>query len=126
MYSNKTALSAIAIKGEMCYNNDVWAEYSLSFPQSFFSDRLLYALAGPELTGNNRRYEGNGRDADMDIHVGDVLELKKEHPCGSRRWLVLRVGMDFKLRCEGCGREFMIVRSKAEKNVKTIIREAES
>ena len=62
----------------------------------------------------------------MDIHVGDVLELKKEHPCGSRRWLVLRVGMDFKLRCEGCGREFMIVRSKAEKNVKTIIREAES
>ena len=40
----------------------------------------------------------------MDIHVGDVLELKKEHPCGSRRWLVLRVGMDFKLRCEGCGR----------------------
>ena len=31
----------------------------------------------------------------MDIHVGDVLELKKEHPCGSRRWLVLRVGMDF-------------------------------
>ena len=30
----------------------------------------------------------------MDIHVGDVLELKKEHPCGSRRWLVLRVGMD--------------------------------
>mgnify|MGYP001459679451 CR=1 FL=1 len=62
----------------------------------------------------------------MDIHVGDVLELKKEPPCGSRRWLVLRVGMDFKLRCEGCGREFMIVRSKAEKNVKTIIREAES
>ena len=62
----------------------------------------------------------------MDIHVGDVLELKKEHPCGSRRWLVLRVGMDFKLRCEGCGREFMIVRSKAEKNVKTIIRESES
>ena len=54
------------------------------------------------------------------------VEALPEHPCGSRRWLVLRVGMDFKLRCEGCGREFMIVRSKAEKNVKTIIREAES
>ena len=49
----------------------------------------------------------------MDIHVGDVLELKKEHPCGSRRWLVLRVGMDFKLRCEGCGHELMLPRSKA-------------
>ena len=54
----------------------------------------------------------------MDIHVGDVLELKKEHPCGSRRWLVLRVGMDFKLRCEGCGHELMLPRSKAEKSIK--------
>lgn len=54
----------------------------------------------------------------MDIHVGDVLELKKAHPCGSRRWLVLRVGMDFKLRCEGCGHELMTPRSKAEKSIK--------
>ena len=59
----------------------------------------------------------------MDIHVGDVLELKKTHPCGSRRWLVLRVGMDFKLRCLGCGHEFMTPRSKAEKSVKKVIRE---
>ena len=62
----------------------------------------------------------------MDIQVGDTLVMKKQHPCGSCRWLVMRIGADFKLRCEGCGREFMIVRSKAEKNVKTIIREAES
>ena len=41
----------------------------------------------------------------MDIHVGDVLELKKQHPCGSREWQVLRVGMDFKLKCAGCGHE---------------------
>ena len=57
----------------------------------------------------------------MDIHVGDVLELKKPHPCGSRKWLVLRVGMDFRLRCAGCGHELMIPRSKAEKAVKKII-----
>ena len=57
----------------------------------------------------------------MDIHVGDVLELKKPHPCGSRQWLVLRVGMDFRLRCAGCGHELMILRSKAEKAVKKII-----
>ena len=57
----------------------------------------------------------------MDIHLGDVLELKKPHPCGSRQWQVLRVGMDFKLRCAGCGHELMLPRSKAEKAVKKII-----
>ena len=57
----------------------------------------------------------------MDIHVGDVLELKKPHPCGSRQWQVLRVGMDFKLRCAGCGHELMLPRSKAEKAVKKIV-----
>ena len=61
----------------------------------------------------------------MDIHVGDVLELKKEHPCGSQRWQVLRVGMDFRLRCAGCGHELMIPRSKAEKSIKKVIRPGE-
>ncbi len=56
----------------------------------------------------------------MDIHVNDVLLMKKPHPCGSREWLVLRIGMDFRLRCQGCGREMMIPRSKAEKSVKKI------
>ena len=41
----------------------------------------------------------------MDIHVGDVLTMKKAHPCGEKRWQVLRVGADFKLRCLGCGHE---------------------
>lgn len=58
----------------------------------------------------------------MDVRVGDILELKKEHPCGSKSWLVLRVGMDFKLRCQACGHELMIPRSKAEKSVKKLIR----
>ena len=57
----------------------------------------------------------------MDIVPGDILEMKKEHPCGSRRWSVLRVGMDFRLRCEGCGREVMLPRKKAEKALKKII-----
>lgn len=62
----------------------------------------------------------------MDIRVGDLLELKKLHPCGSRQWLVLRVGMDFKLRCAGCGHELMLPRSKAEKAVKKIIPKQEA
>lgn len=57
----------------------------------------------------------------MDIQPGDFLEMKKEHPCGSRKWLVLRVGMDFRLRCEGCAREVMLPRKKAEKALKKII-----
>ena len=61
----------------------------------------------------------------MDTHVGDVLELKKQHPCGSREWQVLRVGMDFKLKCAGCGHELMLPRSKAEKSVKKIKRNGE-
>ena len=61
----------------------------------------------------------------MDIRVGDVLTMKKAHPCGAKDWLVLRVGADFKLRCTGCGREVMGERLKFEKNIKKITREAE-
>jgi hypothetical protein len=56
----------------------------------------------------------------MDVRVGDILTMKKDHPCGSREMLVLRSGMDFKLRCSGCGREFMVPRSKIEKSIKGI------
>lgn len=58
----------------------------------------------------------------MNIIVGDILEMKKAHPCGGKRWLVLRVGMDFRLRCEVCGREVLLPRAKAEKNIKHVIR----
>ena len=57
----------------------------------------------------------------MDIRLNDVLEMKKQHPCGGKSFLVLRVGMDFKLRCTSCGREVMVARSKAEKNIKKAI-----
>lgn len=59
----------------------------------------------------------------MDVRVGDIVEMKKTHPCGSKRWQVLRVGMDFRLRCQGCQHELMIPRSRIEKSIKKIIRE---
>ncbi|MBQ9861416.1 MAG: DUF951 domain-containing protein [Clostridia bacterium] len=59
----------------------------------------------------------------MDIHVGDMLTMKKAHPCGGTTFSVLRVGMDFRLRCETCGHEMMIPRLKAEKNVRKIERQ---
>ncbi|MBR6407803.1 MAG: DUF951 domain-containing protein [Clostridia bacterium] len=59
----------------------------------------------------------------MDVRVGDKLQMKKKHPCGSSEMLVLRSGMDFRLRCTGCGHEFMTPRSKIERNIKSIIRD---
>lgn len=59
----------------------------------------------------------------MDVRVGDILKMKKPHPCGSHDFMTLRVGMDFKIRCMGCGHEVMLPRRKCEKNIKKIIRE---
>ena len=61
----------------------------------------------------------------MYVRVNDVLLMKKPHPCGCKEFTVLRSGMDFKIRCNGCGHEIMIARSKAEKNIKKIQREEE-
>ena len=58
----------------------------------------------------------------MDIQVGDVLVLKKPHPCGSKEWQVLRIGADFKLKCLGCGHEVFGPRSNFEKRVREVRR----
>ncbi|MCF0136120.1 MAG: DUF951 domain-containing protein [Lachnospiraceae bacterium] len=58
----------------------------------------------------------------MDIRLNDVCRLKKEHPCGSKEWLVLRVGADFRLQCTGCSHQLMLSREKLEKNLRRIIR----
>lgn len=62
----------------------------------------------------------------MDVRLGDVLTMKKAHPCGSKQWLVLRTGMDFRLRCLGCGHEILTPRSKAEKNIRSIAHEEDN
>lgn len=62
----------------------------------------------------------------MDVRLQDVLVMKKAHPCGSKQWLVIRTGMDFRLRCSGCGHEVLLPRSKAEKNIRQILRDGEN
>ena len=62
----------------------------------------------------------------MDIRVNDILEMKKPHPCGEKKFLVLRAGMDFRIRCVKCAREVMVPRLKIEKNIKKVIRENEN
>lgn len=59
----------------------------------------------------------------MDVRPGDILMMKKEHPCKNKEFLVLRAGMDFRIRCTKCGREIMAPRAKIEKNIKKILRE---
>ena len=57
-----------------------------------------------------------------DIAVGDTILTRKKHPCGASSFEVLRVGMDFKIRCTGCGREVMLPRAKIEKNIKKVVK----
>lgn len=57
----------------------------------------------------------------MNISVGDRILLKKPHPCGNAEFLVLRVGMDFKIKCNGCGHEIMAPRNKIEKRIKRVL-----
>lgn len=54
----------------------------------------------------------------MEYNVGDIVITKKQHPCGSKEWKILRVGVDFKLECTGCGHCIMLERPKALKIIK--------
>ena len=56
------------------------------------------------------------------VMVGDILEMKKAHPCGANTWQVLRTGVDFRLKCTGCGHELMLPRARIVKSIKKIIR----
>lgn len=57
--------------------------------------------------------------------LNDIVELRKSHPCGSSRWKVVRMGMDIRVECQGCGRMVMLPRSKFERMVKKICPEEE-
>jgi hypothetical protein len=58
----------------------------------------------------------------IELGIGDVVQLKKQHPCGSYQWEIYRTGMDFGIKCLGCGRKVMIPRRKIEKSVKAVIK----
>jgi len=62
----------------------------------------------------------------MYFEEGDRIRLKKPHPCGSFEWEVLRVGMDFRLRCAGCGHQVMLARSLVEKNCRGVMHAGET
>ena len=58
--------------------------------------------------------------------MGQVVQMKKGHPCGANRWQIIRVGIDFRIKCLQCGRSVLLPRSQFERRVKKIIVEAAS
>lgn len=51
----------------------------------------------------------------MELKVGDIIKMKKQHPCGTNEWELMRVGMDIRLKCKGCGHKVMLPRKQVEK-----------
>ena len=60
----------------------------------------------------------------FEFEVGDVVCLKKQHPCGNNQWEILRVGADFRLKCMGCGHQIMVARKLVEKNARNLIKKS--
>lgn len=58
--------------------------------------------------------------------VGDIIRMKKPHPCGTYEWEILRVGADFRLKCTGCGHQVMVPRKLVEKNTREIRKKLET
>ena len=56
----------------------------------------------------------------MEFRTGEIIQLKKKHPCGGSEWEVLRVGADFRLKCTGCGRQIMMGRKQVEKGIRVV------
>lgn len=57
------------------------------------------------------------------LNVGDILELKKPHPCGNKLFKVIRVGSDVRIVCNECGRDMTLDRIKLEKSIKQVIKD---
>lgn len=61
----------------------------------------------------------------MEYNIGDIVEFKKPHPCGNKKWEITRVGIDFKFKCMGCGHIIILDRQEALKKIKRIINKGE-
>ena len=58
---------------------------------------------------------------DKVFQLHDVVEMKKQHPCGENRWKIIRMGADIRIKCQGCGHSVMLPRSEFKKKVKKVI-----
>jgi len=63
--------------------------------------------------------------SDKEFGLNDIVEMKKQHPCGENRWKIIRMGMDIRIKCLGCARSVMIPRAAFTKKLKKVIEKAE-
>ena len=75
----------------------------------------------PAIMGGDAQKEAAGMD---ELQLGDLVQMRKTHPCGSDKWTVIRVGADIKIRCSGCGRIVMMDRADFTKRMKKVIEHA--
>ena len=68
---------------------------------------------------------GKSKGEKMEYNIGDIVRTKKVHPCGSKLWKITRIGVDFKLECQGCGHVILVERQKALKMITKIEKKAE-
>lgn len=57
-----------------------------------------------------------------EFNIGNIVEMKKTHPCGSKEWKIIRIGADIKIKCQGCERVVMLPRSEFEKRLKKVLK----
>ncbi|MCI5586513.1 MAG: DUF951 domain-containing protein [Lachnospiraceae bacterium] len=62
----------------------------------------------------------------MELKVGDIIKMKKQHPCGTNEWELMRVGMDIRLKCKGCGHQVMLPRKQVEKAFRGFIEKSDN
>lgn len=95
-------------------------------PLPFCEKCLLFRAVLLIIEEETRRTGTRSERKIMDIRLGDILRMKKGHPCGGNEWDVLRIGMDFRLQCRKCGRMIMVPRKLAEKNLRLLTRDGVS
>ena len=57
----------------------------------------------------------------MDLYLGDVVRLRKKHPCGSYEWQVIRLGADIGIKCQGCNRRVLLPRRELERKIREFV-----
>lgn len=62
----------------------------------------------------------------MELNIGDIIKMKKQHPCGTNEWELMRVGMDIRLKCKGCGHQVMLPRKQVEKAFRGFIEKSDN
>ncbi|HLQ72943.1 MAG TPA: DUF951 domain-containing protein [Bacillota bacterium] len=63
--------------------------------------------------------------SNKDFQLNDIVEMKKQHPCGENRWQIIRMGMDIRMKCLGCDHSVLIPRRQFTKRLKRILERAE-